>query len=231
VRAGRQTEAQNILAQLLQAREKRYVAAPLIAAVYTALGDNEQAFQWLERAAAEHSGILQWVAFLPEFRALQSDERFPSLLQQLGVLQKSILAITETTLSETNDQNAQAHRTLKIGVRPRPGTQNGHVVRISVSFYDLTTDNRMKSTNAEISYNWLTSSRDWTDPTPKFLRATYLRPKSQLPSSEERRYGGFIVRVYFDGQLQDVRASSRDLLTLFPAEDQSASPPHATPGP
>src|SRR6266487_4313946 len=35
-RMGRQTEARNILAQLLQAREKRYVSAPVIAAVYVA---------------------------------------------------------------------------------------------------------------------------------------------------------------------------------------------------
>ena len=230
-RMGRQTEAQNILAQLQQAREKRYVSAPLIAAVYTALGDKEEAFRWLERASAEHSGILQWIAFLPEFRALHSDERFPQLLRRIGVSQKSILAITETTLSETTDPNAQTHLTLKIGVKPRPGTQNGHTVRISVSFYDLTKDNKMKSTNAAVSYNWLTSPRDWTDPTPKFLTATYLRPKSQLPSSEERRYGGFIVRVYFDGQLQDSRASSRDLLRLFPAEDQPTSRPNATPDP
>ena len=34
-RMGRETEAQNILAQLVQAREKRYVSAPLIAAVST----------------------------------------------------------------------------------------------------------------------------------------------------------------------------------------------------
>ena len=229
-RMGRQMEAQNILAQLLQAREKRYVSAPLIAAVYTSLGDKEEAFRWLERASAEHSGILQWIAFLPEFRALHSDERFPQLLHRIGVLQKSILAITETTLSETTDPSAQTHLTLKIGVKPRPGTQNGHIVRISVSFYDLTRDNRIKSTNAQVSYNWLTSARDWTDATPKFLAATYVRPKNQLFPSEERRYGGFIIRVYFDGQLQDSRASSRDLLTLFPAEDQPTSSPNATPG-
>src|SRR5437660_2482466 len=48
-RIGRQPEARNILAQLLQAREKRYVSAPLIAAVSTALGDKEEAFRWLER--------------------------------------------------------------------------------------------------------------------------------------------------------------------------------------
>ena len=86
-RMGRQVEARNILAQLLQAREKRYVSAPVIAAVYVGLGDKEEAFRWLERAFAEHSGILQWIAFLPEFRPLHSDARFPHLLQRIGVSQ------------------------------------------------------------------------------------------------------------------------------------------------
>src|SRR5437868_8549637 len=69
-RMGRQTEAGNILAQLLQAREKRSVSAPVIAAAYVAFCDKEEAFRCLERAFAEHSGILQWIAFLPEFRPL-----------------------------------------------------------------------------------------------------------------------------------------------------------------
>jgi serine/threonine protein kinase len=218
-RMGRQTEAQNILAQLLQAREKRYVSAPVIAAVYVAFGNKEEAFRWLERAFAEHSGILQWIAFLPEFRPLQSDTRFPHLLRRIGVSPNSILAITETTLSEIPDPNAQTHLTLKVGVKPRPGTQNGHVVRIIVSFYDRTKDNNMKPTDARTSYSWLTGSKDWTDATPKLLAATYVRPKTQSRSADGREYGGFIVRVYFDGQLQDERARPPDLLTLFPAEN------------
>src|SRR5204863_8378880 len=95
-RMGRQMEAQDILAQLLQARDKRYVSAPVIAAVYVAFGEKEEAFRWLERAYAEHSGVLQWIAFLPEFRALHSDARFPQLLRRTGVSPNSILAITET---------------------------------------------------------------------------------------------------------------------------------------
>jgi len=213
-RMGREIEAQNILARLLQAREKRYISAPLIAAVAVALGDKEEAFQELERAYAEHSGILQWIAFLPEFRALHSDARFPDLVRRIGASQDTILAITETTLSETVDQNAQSHLTLKVGVKPRPGTQNGHVVRIKVDFYDLTKDNRLTLTNAKVSYNWLSPGRDWTDPTPKFLAATYVRPKSKLPSPDKRRFGGFVVCVYFDGQLQDSRASPPELLTI-----------------
>ena len=227
-RMGRQTEARNILTQLLQAREKRYVSAPVIAAVYVAFSDKEEAFRWLERAFAEHSGILQWIAFLPEFRPLHSDARFSQLLRRIGVSHNSILAITETTLTEITDPNALSHLTLKVGVKPRPGTQNGHA-RIVVSFYDRTKDNKMKPTDARTSYSWLNASEDWTDATPKFLAATYVRPKTQSRSADGREYGGFIVQVYFDGQLQDARATPPELLTLFPAPDQLAPSPGVAP--
>src|SRR6266480_3456161 len=227
-RMGRQIEARNVLAQLMQEREKRYVSAHSIAAVYVAFGEKDEAFRWLERAFAEHSGILQWIAFLPEFRALQPDARFPRLLRRISAPHSAILGITETTLAETTDPNAQTHFTLKIGVKPRPGTQNGDVT-IIVSFYDLTRDNKMKPTDARTGYNWLTSRRDWTDASPKFLAATYVRPKTHMPAAEERRYGGFIVRVYFDGQLQDSRATPPELLTLFPVGNQPVAPPNAAP--
>jgi len=230
VRMGRQIEARNILAQLMKEREMRYVSAHSIAAVYVAFGEKEEAFRWLERAFAEHSGVLQWIAFLPEFRTLRSDTRFTHLLRRISAPHSSILAITETTLAETTDPNAQTHCNLKIGVKPRPGTQNGDVV-IVVSFYDLTRNNEMRPTDARTGYNWLTSTRDWTDPSPKFLAATYVRPKTQMPSAEERRYGGFIVRVYFDGQLQDSRAAPPELLTLFPVDTQPVAPPNAAASP
>src|SRR5437868_5645926 len=157
-RMGREMEARNILAQLVRARDKRYVSAPLIAAVSTALGDKVEAFHWLEVAYDEHSGVLQWIAFLPEFRALHSDARFPHLLQRISASHDTILKIAETTLSEINDPKAQSHFNLKVGVKPRPGTPNGHAVRIVVSFYDLTKDNKMMPTNAQIGYHWLTSA-------------------------------------------------------------------------
>jgi TolB-like protein/Tfp pilus assembly protein PilF len=217
-RMGREADARNILAKLLQARETRYISAPLMAAVSTALGDKEEAFHWLERAYEEHSGVLQWIAFLPEFRALHSDERFPQLLRRINTSQDTNLKITEITLSETTDPKAQSHLTLKVGVRSRPGTPDGHAVKIIVSFYDLTKDNKMMPTNAQVSYRWLTSATGWAEAVPRFLEANYVRPKTKTLSSDGRRFGGFIVRVYFDGELQDSRASPPELLTLFPAE-------------
>ncbi len=89
----------------------------------------------------------------------------------------------------------------------------------------------MKPTDARVGYDWLTPARDWTVATPKFLAATYVRPKTQTASADGRRYGGFIVRAYFDGQLQDSRATPPELLTLFPVEDQPNSPPNAAASP
>jgi adenylate cyclase len=229
-RTGRGEEARKILDQLLQLRRTRYISAQIIAAIYVALGDKEEAFRWLELAATEHSGILQWIAFLPEFRPLRPDARFPNLLRRIGVPHNSSVSITETSLSEIKDEN-QAHLSLRIGVKPRPNTQNGHVVRLAVSFYDLTKDGKWKPTDARTAYDWLTRDRDWTDPSPKFLAATYVRPKTGVASPEGRRYGGFAVHVYFDGQLQDARATPPELLTLFPAPDQVALPPNTAPSP
>jgi len=149
-------------------------------------------------------------------------------LRRIGVPHDSSVSITETSLSEIKDPNAQIHLSLRIGVKPRPNTQNGHVVRFAVSFYDITKDNKLKPTDARTAYDWLTRDRDWTDPTPKFLAATYVRPKTQVASPEGRRYGGFAVHVYFDGQLQDARAAPPELLTLFPAPDQVAVPSSVT---
>jgi TolB-like protein/class 3 adenylate cyclase/Tfp pilus assembly protein PilF len=230
-RMGRQIEARKILDQLVQERRTRYVSAQIIAAIYVGLGEKDEAFRWLELAATEHSGILQWIAFLPEFRPLRPDKRFPNLLRRIGVPHNSSVSITETSVSEIKDQNAQVHLSLRIGVKPRPNTQNGHVVRLAVSFYDLTKDGKMKPTDARTAYDWLTRDRDWTDPSPKFLAATYVRPKTQVASPEGRRYGGFTVHVYFDGQLQDARANPPELLNLFPAPDQVALPPNAATSP
>ena len=219
VRMGKIAEARTILDQLIQESQKRYVPAPCIAAIYVAFGKNDEAFQWLDRAFSEHSGILQWIAFLPEFRPLHSDSRFPTLLRRTGVSYDAILSITETALSHIADPNAREHLVLKVGVKPRPKTENGHVVRISVSFYDVTNDNKFVPTSAQVGYNWLTTTRDWTDATPKFLAATYVRAKNQTSSSDAPHYGGYIVRVYFDGKLQDSRATSSELLKLFPPEE------------
>ncbi len=82
---GRTDDAHRILDQLIQKSREQYVAADSIANVYAALGDNDQAFQWLNRAVEEHSAPAASFIFHPEFRALRSDPRFIDLLRRIGI--------------------------------------------------------------------------------------------------------------------------------------------------
>jgi tetratricopeptide (TPR) repeat protein len=84
-RIGRQDEARRILGQLVEKAQTQYVAAYVIASVYVALGENDEAFRWLERAYAEHDGPLLGIGFNRAFRSLRSDPRFAHLLSRMGL--------------------------------------------------------------------------------------------------------------------------------------------------
>ncbi len=93
---GRQPEARRILNELVEKARVQYVAADRIAAVYVALGQNDDAFRWLERAAAERNAILQFIAFSRDFLPLRSDPRFADLLRRIGVDPTKLLTRQES---------------------------------------------------------------------------------------------------------------------------------------
>jgi hypothetical protein len=48
-------------------------------------GENDSAFEWLERAYDEHDGILYWLKAVPVFDPLRTDPRFDNLAGRLGL--------------------------------------------------------------------------------------------------------------------------------------------------
>ena len=54
--AGRREEAESVLNQLLEKRQREYVSAICIARVYCRLGETEKAIEWLEKAFDERNG-------------------------------------------------------------------------------------------------------------------------------------------------------------------------------
>jgi hypothetical protein len=134
----------------------------------------------------------------------------------------AVIAVTEFGSTETRGRNGQMNVAVKIGVTPRPKTKKGEV-EIRVSFFDVTPNGEMRPTDAEVNYEWLTPVRDWSDPTPKYLVATYLGSGASRKSTEKHHYGGFVVRVYFDGQLQAERSEPKELVTAL----RSAATPAA----
>jgi Tfp pilus assembly protein PilF len=77
-------EAREILADLLEQAKHTYVPPYSIALVYTGLGQQDEALQWLEKAFVEHSHWRGWLSLTPELDSLRSDARFTELLRKFN---------------------------------------------------------------------------------------------------------------------------------------------------
>lgn len=172
-----------------------------------------------------------------------------------GIPDGSTFGISEVTVTENADPEAEANLTLRVGVKVRSNTLIDHTkVKIQVYFYDtLENDSKYALTDAEVNYEWLTPNHDWKDSNPEILAVSYTRLKAGSLSAEDalteaaanvtppvggrkartgaskkadaagpRKYGGYQVRVYYNDQLQDVRAEPTKLLNLYP-------PPYSLP--
>jgi TolB-like protein/Flp pilus assembly protein TadD len=83
--AGRRSDALRLLAELKRRKEAGYIPAAAFVNAYLGLGDNEQAFYWLEQAYKEKSNILQFLKSHPYFDPIRGDPRFTDLVRRVGL--------------------------------------------------------------------------------------------------------------------------------------------------
>src|SRR2546426_6518654 len=63
--SGKRGEAQKVLDELSELSKRRYVQPFDLALIYTGIGEEDQAFAWLEKAYEEHSGWLMFIKVEP----------------------------------------------------------------------------------------------------------------------------------------------------------------------
>jgi TolB-like protein/Flp pilus assembly protein TadD len=85
--AGEKAQARQLLAELSKHSSRRYVPSFDIAVVHGALGENDQAFAWLEKAFAERHPWLVMLRVAPKVDKLRSDPRFEVLLRRVRAAQ------------------------------------------------------------------------------------------------------------------------------------------------
>ena len=83
--AGRRSDALRLLVELEKRRTAGYVPAGAFVNAYLGLGENDQAFAWLEQAYKEQSNILQFLKVHPLFDPIRSDPRFADLVRRVGL--------------------------------------------------------------------------------------------------------------------------------------------------
>ncbi len=82
--SGNRQEAQKLLAQLMAQSKKQYVSPFYVAIVYVALGKNDLAMNWLDKAYADRSNGLVFLRVEPELDPLRSNARFIALQAKLN---------------------------------------------------------------------------------------------------------------------------------------------------
>jgi TolB-like protein/Flp pilus assembly protein TadD len=83
--SGKRAEALGVLKELDEKFGKREAIAQDFAAIYVGLGEKDQAFTWLEKDFAAHSGLLPWIRWAPPFDSLRNDPRCIDLLRRMGL--------------------------------------------------------------------------------------------------------------------------------------------------
>ena len=168
----------------------------------------------------------------------------PSRKDVVGNAEGPIMGISDVKINETSDPEAETNLALEIGIKKQSGAVIDHnKVKILVFLYDVVNDKDIKLTDADVSNEWLTSKHDWSDTNPEVLLVRYVRAKTGGALSEsslseaaakvrpgqkgrgskgsgdigQRKYLGYIVRVYYGDDLQAVQAEPSRLLQQFPA--------------
>jgi len=83
--SGNRVEAKKTLEQLVQLSERTYVSPYQIALIYVGLGENEVAFDWLQKAFADHSYWLLFLKIDERMATMRSDPRFADLLRRMNL--------------------------------------------------------------------------------------------------------------------------------------------------
>jgi tetratricopeptide (TPR) repeat protein len=85
-RRGRLDEARAVLNEIHDRARTRYVSPVALTKLYAALGEANEAFDWLEQAYRERRGWLAYLKIEPTLDPLRPDARFQSLLERMRLV-------------------------------------------------------------------------------------------------------------------------------------------------
>jgi tetratricopeptide (TPR) repeat protein len=81
--SGKTAEAKQVLTDLQQLQDQRYVSPYTVAAIHAGLGDQVQAFKWLETAVEERDIWLMNLKVDPVFAKLRTQRQFTDILARI----------------------------------------------------------------------------------------------------------------------------------------------------
>jgi hypothetical protein len=133
-----------------------------------------------------------------------------------AIAEGKVLAIGNTTVAEDQDPSAAKKFALTVPIRARRNEPiSVRDLKLFVLFYDRANGKDILRTVANVTNQWTSSPADWADGDTETLEVTYDLPTATA-RGERRDYYGYIVRLYYRGELQDTKAEPVNLNQKFP---------------
>jgi hypothetical protein len=143
----------------------------------------------------------------PATPTMLAAEKGADMRDEFGLQPGAILGIVDTKL---NDSEA-GRKILRISIKSRPGEAiDTQQMRVHVFFYDKDTAGNIEITESKIVTEWISPPVNWSENEPELLDATY------NPPSGDFQLAGYVVGIYYNGELQDTRANPGSLATEHP---------------
>ena len=133
--------------------------------------------------------------------------------------QKPIFAIGTVTATDVPDDEAAKRFNLRVPISARSETPiSVRDLVIEVRFYDRLADGAVLPTQATVRSSWKSAPANWREEGTETLEVEYTlaKPTSEVEEKSGRSYYGYLVRVYYEDQLQATEAAPLDLAERFP---------------
>lgn len=116
--------------------------------------------------------------------------------------------------SVTSGENGDRWITVAVSLRSSPGEEvNPGGVFMEILYYDLVNGRRAEQLAGEMQEaEWASETPDWIDPEEELVDLVFhVPPMSPGPEERSRTFFGFILKLYYEDEIQDVIADPRVL--------------------
>ncbi len=144
-----------------------------------------------------------------------------------GVTPGKILGILPVTVQDEEDRASAKKLSLSIPIKARGANSGGppsvsvRDLTIQVLFYDTVDSKTLVQTTANVSSRWTSAPADWVDSNIETLEVDYQLPLPDAKAArrENRKYFGYLIRIYYKSELQASAGDPEQLVQQFPPEE------------
>ncbi len=172
-----------------------------------------------EKKLAQLGGAVSGTPASAPGQAMNDAPQGSDVRDEIGLQPGSSLGITDTRLRD----GSPGTKVLRIAIKARPKTNvDTRQMKLHVFFYEQDESGEIQLTESQVASQWISPPVNWADNEPELLDVTYILPDSNLPGSAAsngspgRKFVGYIVGVYYNGELQDTQADPGTLAKKFP---------------